>query len=571
MKRFLSMILILILTISILAVPASADSSKDLAEVAKGTAGKSKSDLGLPSGDWCCYFIGYCINNSIVHSWAEEKISIADSKNPMTLINWTCAKKKIGTYYSFSSTHYNRLINKYKNLSIVSTSINDFTPIAGDILIVDWKGREDREHYFSHAGIVTSYNTNLRTVTFVDGNSDAGKRVYVREGKWGPSNSVYNDIIGYIRLNRQSPPIIPPLTDIDEGPASTLEITATAYPTGTLKQGSRYSLKGTVTSNFNITSVKGEIIDSSGNAVFSYTQRPNARSFSILNSTLDANMKFNELPPGRYYLRYTAVDERGKSVEWYSNTFEIQGEQRERFATVTFDPEGGSVNQRTKTVAAGELIGALPVPVREGYDFAGWATGRSSSMIVEPDNYWVEEDATLYARWRPKPMEEPPAQEDPDVEDTEPVPEPEPEPEPAGHWGEWSEWGYIPVSASETRQVETDQIKVSEAYTEYRYGRYIDPTGKHNCWCATYLEGLFKGAAREQYSSWSRTRYSASGTGWSCGNCRGNHRGVDHTGSDGRDWWAEYVLPNGHYYWEESKTVPAEYETQYRYRDWIYG
>ncbi|HBA49398.1 MAG TPA: hypothetical protein DCZ91_16700, partial [Lachnospiraceae bacterium] len=97
MKRFLSMILILILTISILAVPASADSSKDLAEVAKGTAGKSKSDLGLPSGDWCCYFIGYCINNSIVHSWAEEKISIADSKNPMTLINWTCAKKKIGT------------------------------------------------------------------------------------------------------------------------------------------------------------------------------------------------------------------------------------------------------------------------------------------------------------------------------------------------------------------------------------------------------------------------------------------------------------------------------------------
>lgn len=348
---------------------------------------------------------------------------------------------------------------------------------------------------------------------------------------------------------------------------STLKITPTAYPTGTQKEGFHYSLWGSVTSNFNITTVKGEIINSNGNVMSSYTQRPNARSFSILNSKLDANMKFNELSPGKYYLKYTAEDERGKSVEWYSDTFEVQGEQRERFVTVTFDPEGGSVNQRTKTVAAGELIGTLPVPVREGYDFAGWATGRGSSMIVESDNYWVEEDATLYARWRPKPMEEPPAQEDPGVEITEP----EPEPEPVGHWGEWSEWGYIPVSASETRQVETDQIKVSDAYTEYRYGRYIDPTGKHNCWCATYLEGLFKGAAREQYSSWSRTRYSASGTGWSCGNCKGNHRGVDHTGSDGRDWWAEYVLPNGHYYWEESKTVPAEYETQYRYRDWIYG
>lgn len=75
-----------------------------------------------------------------------------------------------------------------------------------------------------------------------------------------------------------------------EGGLSVLAITPTAYPTGTLKQGSRYSLKGTVTSNFNITSVKGEIIDSNGNVVFSYAQRPNAKSFSILNSRLDTKL-----------------------------------------------------------------------------------------------------------------------------------------------------------------------------------------------------------------------------------------------------------------------------------------
>lgn len=70
-----------------------------------------------------------------------------------------------------------------------------------------------------------------------------------------------------------------------------------------------------------------------------------------------------------------------------------------KFYTIVFDANGGNVDQRTKTVEAGELIGALPTPVRDGYEFIGWGTRLGSSMIVTADNYWVEEDATLYAHW----------------------------------------------------------------------------------------------------------------------------------------------------------------------------
>lgn len=141
---------------------------------------------------------------------------------------------------------------------------------------------------------------------------------------------------------------------------------------------------------------------------------------------------------------------------------------------------------------------------------------------------------------------------------------------PAGHWGNWSSWSTNSVSTSNTREVETRTAKVSDGYTEYRYGGYVTYDGKHDCWCETYLRNKF-GSATLHYSDWSTTRYSPNGKGWSCGSCGGNHMGVSHYGSDGRAWWSEYVLPDDSYYWEESRTVDAQYETQYRYRDWISG
>lgn len=344
----------------------------------------------------------------------------------------------------------------------------------------------------------------------------------------------------------------------EEKAPSTLKIVPDSYPTGTLKEGSRYSLKGTITSNYNIISIRGEIISGDGKTVSYYTQRPNSTSFSILNSELGANMKFHELSPGEYCLKYTAVDESGERKTWSSGNFTVQGNEVKLTYTVTFDANGGTVNPRAKTVAAGELIGTLPTPVREDYLFGGWGTSRTGScMIVLADNLFVIEDMTLYALWRPRPVEENP---DAGAAETE-----------RGHWSEWSEWSSNQVSSSVTRRVETRETAVSEAYTEYRYVRYVDPTGSHICWCAKYLESrpYVSGRASLQYSDWSPVRYNSNGKGWSCGYCDGNHIGSDKTGSDGRSWWAEYVLPSGSYYWEESRVAPAVYETQYRYSDWI--
>ena len=69
-------------------------------------------------------------------------------------------------------------------------------------------------------------------------------------------------------------------------------------------------------------------------------------------------------------------------------------------------------------------------------------------------------------------------------------------------WESWSEWSTTPAYPSDTRQVETRQVEVSPARTEYRYAGYVTTDGRHECWCEIYLRNKF-GSAVLRYSDWS--------------------------------------------------------------------
>lgn len=251
-------------------------------------------------------------------------------------------------------------------------------------------------------------------------------------------------------------------------------------------------------------------------------------------------------------IRYFFVSGDNKNL-WFDYT---SGMSVSGTYTVTFDARGGVVGEKERKVPSGSALESLPVPTRPGYTFLGWCnTNDASGLVVNAENYRVEQDCTLYALWK-----EDPAPATPGVSnDTN------------GHWGPWSEWGTKVYTASATRQVQNREVQTVAVHKEYRYGRYVDQTGTHNCWCGKYLESLsyVSGKAKLDYTKWSTTRYSASGSEWTCGQCGGKHKGVDHMDSRGRPIWVEYRVSGKPYYWEESRTIEAKYETQYRYRDWI--
>jgi uncharacterized repeat protein (TIGR02543 family) len=70
----------------------------------------------------------------------------------------------------------------------------------------------------------------------------------------------------------------------------------------------------------------------------------------------------------------------------------------------TFDANGGHFGvAAVKTMRLGETYGGAynlpPTPVRSGYIFKGWYTGKTGGSIIDAGNVKLTKDTTLYARW----------------------------------------------------------------------------------------------------------------------------------------------------------------------------
>ena len=70
------------------------------------------------------------------------------------------------------------------------------------------------------------------------------------------------------------------------------------------------------------------------------------------------------------------------------------------FVQVRFDRNDGSNQVVTRLAVTNEVIGALPVPARSGYDFDGWTTGVTNGNVKVSWSYRPTAALTLYAQWK---------------------------------------------------------------------------------------------------------------------------------------------------------------------------
>lgn len=73
------------------------------------------------------------------------------------------------------------------------------------------------------------------------------------------------------------------------------------------------------------------------------------------------------------------------------------------YLTVTFDGNGGSVSVASKDVIYDREYGELPIPIREGYTFSGWAVEKAGKELITENNIVkIQTNHTLYAQWNAK-------------------------------------------------------------------------------------------------------------------------------------------------------------------------
>ena len=209
---------------------------------------------------------------------------------------------------------------------------------------------------------------------------------------------------------------------------------------------------------------------------------------SAKNTVVCRNVTFNEISSNLtaklevtgdllYYgtLNNTSLvsfPERGEFVLLSADEFEkyIKGSLQ-----VTFDANGGTVATNSMIAYIGSEIGTLPVPTRDYYTFDGWYL-QDGTEITASSVFYSGEDVTLYAHWEQNPpsgwVKASDAPSDAEIVNrkwtytqTSYTTSSSPTLDgwtlynttsAWGAWGTWSGWSTSAVSASDSRQVETD-------------------------------------------------------------------------------------------------------------------
>ncbi len=153
---------------------------------------------------------------------------------------------------------------------------------------------------------------------------------------------------------------------------------------------------------------------------YTVTLNPNGGEVKPVNKTVTFAAAYGELPtPTRTGHAFTAwqATTNGTLFNVTSNTVVSIASNHTLIAswktvsyTVTFDPQGGTVNPSSKVVLFGEKYGALPLPVlpapvRVGYAFNGWFMKTNGTEFAVAENTTVNTPAhhTLYAKWTAEP------------------------------------------------------------------------------------------------------------------------------------------------------------------------
>ena len=117
----------------------------------------------------------------------------------------------------------------------------------------------------------------------------------------------------YILLSREFSVISTPT-------GSTVYLSGANHPT-TLTEGTSFSVEGTVSSDFTLSTVVIGVYSSSGAAEFEYTARPGTSDYNIHN--VDYLMTFSRLKAGSYTYRIKATDSYSKDVVLLEKSFSV--------------------------------------------------------------------------------------------------------------------------------------------------------------------------------------------------------------------------------------------------------
>ena len=247
--------------------------------------------------------------------------------------------------------------------------------------------------------------------------------------------------------------------------------------------------------------------------------------------------------------------------------------------TVTFDANGGTVSQASKTVYYGKAFGDLPAPTRSGFTFLGWYL--NDTKVTSDTVMSLARDVTLRARWQSDWVLEsnvPSGTEKTDdvkwsytlrefnQSSSDKMDGWTPLPGDAGKkqtgMTDWSNWVYYNPGEDNGRETVYEHHKVSSNYkTVWHYYRYVSGPSGWNSW-TVYVNPYYYAGYTYQEIDLEDELPARTGSG--SGSYDG-HQAYGNYYISGWDCPAWYLSGT------TSEWVSDNYEDRWKYRDPIYA
>lgn len=181
-------------------------------------------------------------------------------------------------------------------------------------------------------------------------------------------------------------------------------VTNVRKPTGALKHGAAFTIKGIIYPGGGTFSKVGALVYLASDTSYTTSKTGkqitynSTKKYSIEGSTLDTSCKFGSLAPGNYVYIITATVD-GKKYILDKSSFSIGTPQY----TITYDGNGATTNipKAQKKTYDKDLTLSPTVPTWDNYEFLGWSTSKSATEATyQPGGtYKANKTATLYAVW----------------------------------------------------------------------------------------------------------------------------------------------------------------------------
>ncbi len=193
-------------------------------------------------------------------------------------------------------------------------------------------------------------------------------------------------------------------TDRSTNATVDLSFSVTAVPTYTITANPTSKDFGSLTVGYSAPAAQTVTITNTGNSSVTLTQPTST------NHTIGA-LSTTTLAAGGT-ATFTVTPKTGLAVGNYNETLTVSTDRSTNATvdlsfsvtaapthTVTFNPNGGTVGETSRSVASGTAVGTLPIPTRSGsYSFDGWYTAASGGTQISASTT-VNATVSYYAHW----------------------------------------------------------------------------------------------------------------------------------------------------------------------------